>query len=218
MNKVAADLYDRVMRGVELAGLGQWRADLLGTLEGDVIEVGAGTGRNLDRYPSTVTRLVVCEPNRHMRAHLDHALATHPCAAGSVEVVDAPAEHLPFPDASFDVAVSTLVLCSVDDPATALAELRRVLRPGGRLVFIEHVAAEDRPRRLTWQRRLEPLWKRLAGNCHLTRRTEDAIVAAGFEVDDVERASMRKAPPFVRPTVRGTAHRPDVVAGAGAGS
>ncbi len=208
MNKVAAHFYDRVMRGVELAGLGEWRAELLGTLEGAVIEIGAGTGRNLDLYPSSVTRLVACEPNRHMRAHLEHALAAGTGAVGAVEVVDAPAEHLPFPDATFDAAVSTLVLCSVDDPTAALDEVRRVLRPGGRLVFIEHVAAEDRPGRLAWQHRLEPVWKRLAGNCHLTRRTEDAIGGAGFELERVERASMRKAPPFVRPTVRGSAHRP----------
>jgi ubiquinone/menaquinone biosynthesis C-methylase UbiE len=98
-------------------------------------------------------------------------------------------------------------LCSVKDPARALAEMRRVLRPGGRLYFIEHVAADDNPGRLRWQRRVEPLWKRLMGNCHMTRQTLAEIERAGFTVENVRRESLRKAFPLVRPTVRGTALR-----------
>jgi len=204
MLRVIPAAYDRVMRGVEAAGLTRWREELLAGLSGDALEIGAGTGRNLPLYPTAVTHLVLSEPNRHMRARLCRVAA----GRADVDVVDAAAEGLPFDDATFDAVVCTLVLCSVRDPARSLTEIYRVLRPGGCLVFIEHVAAVGRPPRLRWQERLEPLWKRLAGNCHLTRRTEADIVSAGFELLDVRRASMRKAPPFIRPTVRGTARRP----------
>ncbi|MDA8275398.1 MAG: class I SAM-dependent methyltransferase [Actinomycetota bacterium] len=199
-----AMVYDRMMAGVEEAGLSQWRAELLGEAFGATLELGAGTGRNLSFYPDGVTRLVLAEPDRAMRTRLHRAVVSteRPLAP---EVVDAPAEALPFDDASFDTVVATLVLCSVGDPGRALDEVRRVLRPEGRFLFIEHVAADDRPPRLRWQRRVEPLWRAVAGNCHLTRRTETAIAAAGLTVEHLERASMRKAPSFVRPTIRGTA-------------
>lgn len=202
MLKVAAVLYDRIMQGVEAAGLTEWRRDLLTPLSGTVLEVGAGTGRNLALYPPAVTSLVLAEPDRHMRARL---VRTAAATDRHVDVIGAPAEDLPFPDATFDAVVSTLVLCSVRDQATTLDEIRRVLRPEGRFVFIEHVAATGRPRRLRWQRRVEPIWRRLAGNCHLTRTTEEVIGAAGFDFVAVEHASMRKAPPIVRPTIRGYA-------------
>ncbi|HEX9992883.1 MAG TPA: class I SAM-dependent methyltransferase [Acidimicrobiales bacterium] len=208
MSWLFARVYDRLTAQMEEACLERWRADLLAGVEGDVLEIGAGTGRNLAHYGAGVRRLVLTEPDRHMRERLAERVAAEPPAAGRVEVVDAPAEHLPFPDGGFDVAVTTLVLCSVADQPAALAELRRVLRPGGRLVFLEHVAADGRPRRLRWQRRLEPVWRRLAGGCRLTRRTGDAIAAAGFEVEDVARESIRRASPLVRPSVRGTARVP----------
>jgi SAM-dependent methyltransferase len=201
--KPAALLYDRFMRGVEEGGLTDWRIALLADLEGTVLEVGAGTGRNVDLYPPAITRLVLSEPDRHMRARLAPVAARFPA-----EVIEAPAEALPFAERSFDAVVATLVLCSVQDLDSALAEIYRVLRPGGRFVFIEHVAAGDRPRRLVWQRRIEPAWRRVAGNCHLTRQTEEAIARCGFEIAVIERASMRKAPGVVRPTIRGTARRP----------
>lgn len=199
-----AAAYDRVMAGVEDAGLAEWRTELLGGLSGDVLEIGSGTGRNLAHYPVGIGRLVLAEPDRNMRARLLRAAAGRP----GTEVVGAAAEDLPFDDRSFDAVISTLVLCSVENPTGALAEMFRVLRPGGRLVFIEHVGAADRPRRLLWQQRLEPVWKRVAGNCHLTRRTDEDILASGFELVDLRRASMRKAPAVFRPTVRGFALRP----------
>ena len=199
-----AMMYDRMMTGVEEAGLSRWRAELLGEASGATLELGAGTGRNLAFYPDDVSRLVLAEPDRSMRTRLRRAVvSTH--RPRPVEVVDAPAEALPFEDASFDTVVATLVLCSVRDPERALCEVRRVLRPEGSFLFIEHVAAEDRPPRLRWQQRVEPVWRAVAGNCHLTRRTETAITAAGLTVERVERASMRKAPSFVRPTIRGSA-------------
>jgi ubiquinone/menaquinone biosynthesis C-methylase UbiE len=204
MLKVAARFYDRLMAGVEEAGLGAWRAELLAPLHGSVLEVGAGTGRNINLYPAAVTTLILAEPDRHMRALLHRAVEASPIQGS---VVDAAAERLPFDDACFDAVVSTLVLCSVADQLDALAEIRRVLRPGGTFVFIEHVAAQNRPRRVRWQHRIEPCWRLMAGNCHLTRDTEAAIGLARLEITEIERSSMRKAPPVVRPTIRGRATR-----------
>jgi ubiquinone/menaquinone biosynthesis C-methylase UbiE len=198
-----APLYDRLTRPSEEACVSEWRAELLGDLRGEVLEIGAGTGANLPHYGRAVDRLVISEPDRHMRRRLQRRLTE--VAASAVELSDASADRLPMADESFDVVVSTLVLCSVADQARALAEYRRVLRPGGALVFIEHVAAHDRPDRLRWQRRIEPIWKRVFGNCHLTRDTASAIERAGFEMADLRRQSMRKATPVVRPTIRGVA-------------
>jgi len=206
MSFFLAAIYDRFMAKSERAALGEWRRALLAPLAGHVLEVGAGTGVNLAHYPGSLARLVLAEPDPYMRRRL----APRARERGA-EVLDASAEELPIPDASFDAVVSTLVLCSVSDPERALAEVRRVLRPGGRLVFIEHVAAWDRPDRLRWQRRLEPFWKRIAGNCHLTRTTAEAIERAGFELLEVKRESMRKALPWVRPSVRGIAVKPRAV-------
>ncbi len=206
MSWLIAAVYDRWMRASEKACLDPWRAELLQDLTGEVLEVGAGTGVSLPHYPEAVTRLVLCEPDRHMRRRL-HAT----CGSSGlrqVEVSDASLEALPMAPASFDVVVSSLVLCSVPDVHAALAEIFRVLRPGGCFVFLEHVAADGNPRRLQWQRRIEPVWKRFAGNCHLTRRTEEAIIAAGFEIERIQRESIRRAMPFARPSIRGVARRP----------
>lgn len=208
MSWFMATIYDQLMWKAELAGLGEWRAELLAGVAGTLLEVGAGTGANLAYYPPGLERLVLTEPDVRMRARLSRRLASSaPRPAAPIEVIDASLERLPFAAASFDVVVATLVLCSVGDPAAALAEIRRVLRPGGRLVFLEHVAAAD-GNRLRWQRRIEPLWRRIADNCHLTRRSEEAIVAAGFTLEWATRQSMRKAMPVVRPTVRGVARGP----------
>ena len=178
MGWLMSRMYDRVLEGAERAGLAAWRRELLGRARGQVLEIGAGTGGNLELYPGTVTRLVLSEPDRHMRAVLRGKVGGRP----GVEVRDAPAEALPFADATFDTVVSTLVLCSVSDPVRALAEVHRVLRPGGSFLFLEHVAACPG----TWTRRaqrlVEPLWKRLAGNCHLTRETRDLLLGGGFEL------------------------------------
>jgi ubiquinone/menaquinone biosynthesis C-methylase UbiE len=204
MSRLLAAVYDRLTAGSEEACGQAWRAELLAGLAGAVLEIGPGTGHNLAHYPDAVERLVLAEPDRHMRTKLAQRLAA---SRRRAEVIDAGVDRLPFDDATFDTVVSTLVLCSVPSQANALAEIRRVLRPGGSLVFLEHVAAIDRPERLVWQRRVEPVWKRIAGGCHLTRDTEAAIGAAGFHVERVQRESMRKAMPVVRPTIRGLARR-----------
>lgn len=206
MSWLMAKFYDRLIEQSEQACLRNWRRDLLTEVSGRVLEVGAGTGLNVPYYTSNVTHLVLSEPEPHMRSKLQaHLAAVRPA---EVELKDATLDQLPMPDRSFDAVVSTLVLCSVRDVAQALEEIYRVLAPGGQLVFLEHVGAEDRPERLKWQRRIEPLWKVLAGNCHLTRRTEQAIERAGFEMRQIQRESIRKAMPLVRPSIRGIAIKP----------
>ena len=201
-----APVYDRLLRPSEQACLASWREALVADLSGEVLDIGAGTGANLPYYSNTVTQLVAAEPDRHMRRRLRAKVGKlAERLACSVEVSDASADRLPMADGTFDAVVSTLVLCTVPSPHQALAEYRRVIKPGGTLVFIEHVAAHDNPSRLRWQHRVEPLWKRVFGNCHLTRDTASTIEAAGFEFEHIERQSMRKASPLVRPTIRGVA-------------
>ena len=200
-----ATVYDRLLEQSEAACLRAWRRDLLAGVTGRVLEVGAGTGLNIPHYTANVTRLVLSEPEPYMRAKLQARLTA--TGVADVELSAATLAHLPMPDQSFDAVVSTLVLCSVRDLAQALAEICRVLVPGGRLVFLEHVGAEDCSDRLKWQRRVEPFWKVLAGNCHLTRRTESAITRAGFDIVQIERESIRKAMPLARPSIRGIAVR-----------
>lgn len=212
----AAPFYDRILAPTEEACFQRWRAEVLSGLSGHVIEIGAGTGANVPHYPDTVERVVFSEPDPVMRRHLEQKLAdarTHDhFAPAGAEVVIEHAHELPFDDDTFDAAVSTLVLCTVPDPEAALAELRRVVKPGGTFAFMEHVAAEDRPDRLRWQRRMDPVWKHLAGGCRLTRRTGQLIEAAGFRTESLTRESARKAPAIIRPVIRGTATLPADVA------
>jgi ubiquinone/menaquinone biosynthesis C-methylase UbiE len=204
-----AKVYDPFMRKTEEACLSRWRDALLAPLGGSVLEIGAGTGANLAHYPlhllradGNTERLVLTDPDAHMLERL----RKRPEAA-TADVERALSDALPYPDQSFDAVVSTLVLCSVPDVNRTLGEVRRVLKPGGALVFLEHVAADEGSSRRRWQGRLEPLWSRLAGGCHLTRRTDAAIAEAGFTFETLTKESMRKAPPFVRPTVRGIARK-----------
>jgi len=205
MSRLFAAIYDPFMRGAEQACLAHWRAEILKDAVGDTLEIGAGTGANAPYYPLDLGRLVLTEPDPDMLARLRRKAGL--AGVPRMEATAAAADALPFQDASFDTVVSTLVLCSVPDVASALAEVRRVLRPGGRLLFLEHVAADDRPARLAWQRRLEPVWRHISGNCHLTRRTGESIRAAGFLIERETRESVRKALPIVRPSIRGLARR-----------
>ena len=207
MSWLGATIYDRFTRRSEQACLQNWRASLLAGVRGDVLEVGAGTGANMAHYPPAVERLVLVEPDRYMRRKLSNKLAASG-RTNSADIIDRTLEKLDLPDESFDFVVATLVLCSVIDLDEALTEICRMIKPGGAFVFLEHVAAEARPGRLKWQRRLQPVWKRVAGNCHLARNTASAILEAGFVIEAVTRESMRKAAPVLRPTVRGIARKP----------
>jgi ubiquinone/menaquinone biosynthesis C-methylase UbiE len=199
-----AAVYDRGLKAAEEAGLRSMRRELLAGAGGRVVELGAGTGVNLDLYPDGVEDLVVVEPDPHMAKRLRAKLAQ---ARREAEVVEAPAERLPFGDDGFDTVVATLVLCTIPDPAAALAEAARVLKPGGRLLFLEHVRAED-PGLARWQDRLEKPWRFLGDGCHCNRDTVATISASRFELGEVEQGRLPKAPPIVRPLVRGSAELP----------
>ena len=197
--------YDRQMAGTEKAGLRAFRERLLAGASGDVLEIGGGTGANLPCYGPAVTSLTITEPQPPMLRRLERKVREHSAGqhGAAARVLRAPAEDLPFDDHTFDVAVSTLVLCGVDDQPRALRELHRVLRPGGRLLFIEHVRSDD-PGTARLQDRMNWL-NRLVVCCDCNRPTLDSIRSAGFIVAQVEDTALPKAPKFVRPAILGTA-------------
>ena len=186
-----ARMYQRIAAAAEEAGAAEHRDRLLGGLSGRVVELGAGNGLNFGHYPPTVTEVVAVEPEPYLRARAEEAAAA---VAVPVRVVDGTSTSIPLPDASVDAGVASLVLCSVPDQAAALAELRRVIRPGGELRFYEHVRAQDEGW-ARWQRRVDPVWTRLAGGCHLTRETERSIADAGVTIETSDR--FRFAPVWV---------------------
>jgi SAM-dependent methyltransferase len=192
--------------GSERAGLGEMRAQLLAQASGRTLEIGGGTGRNLARYPSGLASLTVIEPDPHFARRLRAKLASSP-PPFPVEVLEEGAERLPFDDGSFETIVSTLVMCTVPDPAAAAGELRRVLAPGGRLLLIEHVRDPAGGSLGRWQDRLERPWGWIAAGCHPNRDTESVLRAAGFELD-LNSHRLPKAPAIVSPLVRGTATVP----------
>jgi ubiquinone/menaquinone biosynthesis C-methylase UbiE len=198
-----AAIYDRILAGTEKAGLREMRAELVSQASGRTLELGAGTGLNLAHYPDAVTDLVLTEPDPYMARKLRARLEAEPPATPSVEVAEAPAEELPFEEASFDTVVTTLVLCSVEDPERAVAELKRVLRPDGRLLYLEHVRSEDE-RVERWQDRLERPWGWFSAGCHPNRPTAQTLAAGGFDAEP-EGGRLPKAPPIVRPMIRGAA-------------
>ena len=204
---IFARLYDRMLASVEEAGLAQMRADLLREARGKTLELGAGTGHNLAHYTDAVSELVLAEPDPHMASRLQRRLDSDGAVPSRVTVSEAPAEELPYDDGSFDTVVSTLVLCTVADPARAVAETRRVLAPGGLLMFIEHVRGES-GMRAWWQDRLERPWGLVAGGCHPNRATGDLLGEAGFHVERLERGSLPKAGPLIKPMIKGVARRP----------
>ena len=206
MSWFLAPLYDTFMKNTEAHCLAAWRKDLLQNATGRVLEIGGGTGVNLQYYPEGLKQVIVTEPDSGMKKQLDQKFDA--LEKSEFQTVDAKAEALPFNDASFDTVVSTLVLCTVQDPNQSMREIYRVLKPSGKLIFIEHVHAHDNPGRARWQKRIEPFWKHIAGGCHLTRDTLSEIEKVGFKIDKLNRQSLRKAPAFIRPSIRGTARKP----------
>ena len=205
VSRLVAAIYDRGVTGLERRIFGADRRRLLEVARGRVLDVGAGTGANLPHYPwEHVTELVLLDPSAGMLARARRKAA----ALGlEVQILERQAEHLPFADESFDTIVFTLSLCTIPDPAEALREARRVLRPSGRLLVLEHVRARE-PALATWQDRLTPLWKTVNAGCHLNRNTRATIEAAGFAFESVEELRERRIPlPIVQPKLIGTARR-----------
>jgi len=194
-------LYDRCFKAAEEAGLREMRRNVTAGARGRVLEVGAGTGLNLELYPLDVSDLTLVEPDPHMVKQLRKRVADLGSAA---QVVEAPGEKLPFEDDSFDSVVVTLVLCTVPSPTATLAEIKRVLKPDGQFLFMEHVRSPE-PGLAKWQDRLEKPWRFLGDGCHCNRDTESAIEAAGFQLNDVEHPELPKAPSIVRPMTQGRA-------------
>jgi ubiquinone/menaquinone biosynthesis C-methylase UbiE len=182
--------------------MGDLRGDLAGQAFGRVVEIGAGTGLNFHHYPEGV-EVFATEPDPHMFRRAEKAASA---TNGAVSLKRTPAESLPFADASVDAVVSTLVLCSVRDQAVTLAEVHRVLRPGGALLLLEHVRSRD-PRMAAKQDKREPSHVRFAGGCHPNRDTLAAVATAGFDVSDVDRIDL---PGFklTRSAIMGAARTP----------
>jgi ubiquinone/menaquinone biosynthesis C-methylase UbiE len=205
---IFARVYERLSVRMDQAGVAEHRRILVAGLSGRVIEVGAGNGLMFAHYPSTVTGVLAVEPEPRLRAAAETAARSAPVP---IRVVDGLADALPAGDGDFDAAVAALVLCTVPAQETALAELRRVLRPGGRLRFLEHVVAEQ-PGALRRVQRIADatVWPWLAGGCHTARDTAAAITAAGFAVDELHRFRLPPDGPTspASPIIRGSATRP----------
>lgn len=192
----------------ENAGQRETRADLLKAAHGRTLEIGAGSGLNLPHYTERVTELIVTEPSPHMLEHLRSALGSEPPPVGSWELVPAGAEELPFEDASFDTVVGTFVHCTIPDPERALSEVMRVLKPGGRYLYIEHVHAGEGTVLGRFQDLIELPHRYIAAGCHPNRRTEKLFKASGLEIERLEHRPMPRSLPSVRPTIIGSARAP----------
>ena len=201
-----ARFYPRVCAFADAQGQAAFREELLTDARGRVLEIGAGHGANFPYYPATVDAVIALEPEPRLRTLAARAAARTPV---SVHLVAGRAEQLPFPDGAFDGVVASLVLCSLPDVSRALREAGRVLAPGGRLYFLEHVRSEQRGF-ARMQRALDLVWPMQGGGCHLARRTEAAISQAGFEIEHARHFEFlirgRRTPSS--PCVIGTATRP----------
>ncbi|MGH2865910.1 MAG: class I SAM-dependent methyltransferase [Solirubrobacteraceae bacterium] len=197
---VFAALYDRMMRRGEERSMGERRRELVANVHGRTLEIGAGTGANLPHYPDVIQELILAEPFEPMRRRLERKLGESGKAA---RTLDASAEAIPLENESVDTVVSTLVLCTVAFPDVALAEVGRVLRPGGQLLFVEHVRSHS-PRVARWQDRLETPWRHFGAGCRCNRDTIASIAAAGFSTQH-EDVHWRGVPPIVASLVIGRA-------------
>jgi ubiquinone/menaquinone biosynthesis C-methylase UbiE len=194
-----ASMYDRINARAEAAGLRQERANLLAHAYGDTLELGAGTGLNVEHYPKTLTSLTFIEPNVHMRKRLRGRVERlRPNAA----ILAGKAETLSFADSSFDTIVVTFVLCSVEDEDETLEEIARLLRPGGQLLFLEHV--RDADPKIAHKQDHAPFLYGWMG-CHPNRVTEAAIKRSKLTITDVRHGEVPKAPAIERPMLVGRA-------------
>jgi ubiquinone/menaquinone biosynthesis C-methylase UbiE len=177
-NYVLPRLCDFAMRNKELS---PFRARIVGAAEGRVLEIGAGSGMNLGFYHASVRELFALEPDQNL-TQVARTRAT--VAARSVTFLAASAEEIPLDDRSMDTVVTTWTLCSIPDALQALREMRRVLKPAGHLLFVEHGLAPE-PNVRKWQNRLDPIWSRISGGCHLNRPTAALIESGGFVIDQI---------------------------------
>lgn len=200
--RVMAVLYDPFLWLGEILGLRRLRRALVADARGRVVEIGTGTGLNVEHYPDAVDELILTEPEPGMRRALGRRLERQ---SRTALVFDSPAERLPVADASVDTVVATLVLCTVDDPGRALREIARVLRPDGQLLFIEHIRAESRFLAACQDMLLRP-WRGFAGGCECNRATVELMRECGFTVE-ADDAVWRGMPAIVHPLSVGRATR-----------
>ncbi len=207
--RVFAWYYPRLVGLSERAGGAALRARSIGRAEGRTLELGAGSGYNLPHYTPAVTELVISDPSPHMIDLLRARLAGDPPSVGTWDLVQTGAEELPFPDGHFDTVTSAYVHCSIPQPERAMAEIARVLTPGGRYLFLEHVRAEDGSLLARLQDVIEPVHVYAAAGCHPNRRTEQLLHGSQLVVERLEHGAMPRSLPSVRPVILGSARKPD---------
>jgi ubiquinone/menaquinone biosynthesis C-methylase UbiE len=205
--RLFARWYPIVSGWSENAGQRETRAELFSAATGATLEIGAGSGHNLPHYTEQVTQLVITEPSPHMQDHLYDRLTDDPPPVGSWQVVDAGAEELPFADHSFDTVTGAFVHCTIPDPTTALREIARVLRPGGRYLFLEHVRSPDNPVLATVQDLVARPHTWVAAGCHPNRRIVQLLEQSPLQLTELHHGRMPRSSPTVRPTIRGIATR-----------
>jgi SAM-dependent methyltransferase len=199
--------YPRLLALAENAGQRETRRELISAAHGRTLELGAGSGINIPHFSDQVTELVITEPSPHMVEQLRRTLDSTPPAPPKVELRQAGAEALPFPDASFDTIVATYILCTTPDPSRVLAEIHRLLAPGGRYLFLEHVHDGEGTLLGRFQDLVEIPHRYIAAGCHPNRRTEALLAASELDVLWLEHGRQPRALPTVRPTIRGAAER-----------
>jgi len=204
MGLYATQIFPRLMDWVMARpAFSQLRETLLQLAFGEVLEIGFGTGLNLRHYPTTITRLSIIDPATLLPAKVARRMAAAPYPIQTTHVT---AENLPFPDQQFETVVSTWTLCTIPDPVLALHEVGRVLKPGGRFLFLEHGRSNDR-RIAVWQDRLNPIQNVVGCGCHLNRQIDRLITQSGLSIVHLDRFSMQGVPRLAGEMYRGTATR-----------
>jgi ubiquinone/menaquinone biosynthesis C-methylase UbiE len=200
-----ARVYDGAMKQLEREGGAELRHNLLAQASGRTLELGAGTGLNVEHYPEAVSELILTEPDPHMVKRLGERLEE---SGRTATIIQAPAEHVPFDAGAIDTVVSTWTLCTVDNPDAVLAEIARLLSAGGRFLFLEHVRSEDSERTARWQDRVTPLVRRAICGCRPNRRTLITIEASPLEIEHVSWGEQPKGSlPWEKPMIVGSARK-----------
>lgn len=204
MGLYATQIFPRLMDWVmDRPAFSQLREALLQPASGEVLEIGFGTGLNFTHYPTTITRLSIVDPAILLPAKVARRMAATPYPIRTIHVT---AEVLPFPDRQFDTVVSTWTLCTIPDPARALQEVQRVLKPGGRFLFLEH-GRSDNQKIAAWQDRLNPIQNVIGCGCNLNRQIDRLIAQAGLKITHLDRFTMKDVPRLGGEMYRGTASR-----------